>query len=103
MDKRLSWTEKHWKCIEVLMKENGMMPWYAVQYQLTMSGPNINARIADEVIRAKIKDGRIEVVKRGNSGKSYGRKRGGSFYLRLFDPTPRKMTTADMDELRRMK
>lgn len=96
MTKRLEWTEKHWRTVERVIYDNGTMPWYAAKYQLAMSSSNITPSIADEVIRAMIRRGRVEVVRRGST------RRKGNLYLRKPDRHPRVVTADDLAELRRM-
>src|SRR4051812_40706587 len=93
MTKRLAWTERHWECVERVIRENGTMPWYAAEYQLTMNSKSITKKIANEIIREKIRQHRIEVVRRGSSRK------GGSLYLRI----PKSYGQMDADDIAQLK
>lgn len=94
MTKRLEWADKHWFVIETLLRDNGPTPWYAVKYQLKMCSPNMTNAVPNELIKDKARQGKIEIIRRGNT------RRGGSLYLRLPDRSPRQVDADDLAQLR---
>ncbi len=82
MTKTLDWTDGHWRVVRVLLEDNGPMPWDAVLDRLRIiSNGTITAPIGDVVLKRKIAQQEIEVVRRGSS-----RKKRGALYVRLRKP-----------------
>ncbi len=82
MTKNLEWTDKHWTVVRVLLQDNGPTPWDSVLHRLReTSNGTITDPIGDLVLKRKIAQQEIEVVRRGSS-----RRKGGALYVRLRKP-----------------